>query len=196
MTTATGNVYRFRPPAPPQRIGSFGGTTPRGAVVADARTLLAVVDAHRLVALDLPTGVTHVRAGGIALDGPPARARAPGRRASSPAQLGMLLGIDAAGNERAHVAARQAACPRPRPASCCSAPLAQPDLKPSPPVVVDASGRVAFVRASGRAGVVSPEGRVEVASERVCAVPIAVLPAGDKRMLVACHDGGLWMYGE
>jgi hypothetical protein len=42
----------------------------------------------------------------------------------------------------------------------------------------------------------SKPGRVEVASERVCAAPVAVLPAGDRRMLVACHDGGLWMYGE
>jgi len=62
--------------------------------------------------------------------------------------------------------------------------------------VVDPVGRVAFVRSSGRAGTVSPEGRVEIASERICAAPVAVVPAGDKRMLVACHDGTLWMYGE
>ena len=67
----------------------------------------------------------------------------------------------------------------------------QVELKPSPPVVVDGYGRIAFVRAGGRVGVVAPEGHLEIASERVCGAPIAVLPAGDKRMLVACHDGGL-----
>jgi hypothetical protein len=74
--------------------------------------------------------------------------------------------------------------------------LGQVDAKPSPPPIVDPVGRVAFVRWSGRVGTVSPEGRVDVAAERVCAAPVAVVPAGDKRMLVACHDGGLWMYGE
>src|SRR5262245_60898482 len=44
VTTDTGSVYRFRPPAPPRKIGSFGGTTRRGALLADDRTLLAVVD--------------------------------------------------------------------------------------------------------------------------------------------------------
>jgi hypothetical protein len=63
-------------------------------------------------------------------------------------------------------------------------------------VVVDATGRIAFVRGNGRAGSVSPTGRVEVVSERICAAPVAVLPGGDRRMLIACHDGGLWMFGE
>jgi hypothetical protein len=70
------------------------------------------------------------------------------------------------------------------------------DLKPGPPLVIDATGRVAFVRSNGRAGVVAPGGRVELAAESVCAAPIAVTPAGDRRLLVTCHDGRLWMYGE
>src|SRR6185312_4383835 len=71
VTTVSGSVYRFRPPAQPRRIGTFGGTVGKGAVLADDRTLLAVVDGHRLVALDLPTGTAHVRTGGLPLDGPP-----------------------------------------------------------------------------------------------------------------------------
>ncbi len=194
ITTASGNVYRFRPPGAPRKVGSFGGTTARGAVLADGRTLLAVVDGHRLVALDLPTGTTHVRAGGIALDGPPAQD--PSGFSLVVAQLGVLLGVDAAGNERMHVVLD-------KPLGGLGGGLslggvmAPADLKPSPPVVVDGSGRVAFVRANGRAGVVWPDGHVEIASERACtSPPVAVLPAGDRRMLVACHDGALWMYGE
>jgi len=190
ITTAWGNVYRFRPPSAPRKVGWFGGTTARGAVLADRRTLLAVVDGRRLVALDLPSGTTHVRAGGLALDGPPAQDLV--GLSLLTAQLGVLLGIDAAGNERVHVTLDKP----PGGGLLPSNAFVQVDLKPSPPVVVDSAGRVAFVRASGRAGVVSPEGHVEIAAERVCVSPVAVLPAGEKRMLIACHDGGLWMYAE
>ncbi len=107
----------------------------------------------------------------------------------------MLLGVDGAGNERAHVLLDK---PPPGPAGGLGlgGAFVQVELKPSPAVVVDGYGRVGFVRSGGRVGVVAPEGHVEVASERICAVPVALVPAGDRRMLVACHDGGLWMYGE
>jgi hypothetical protein len=192
VTTAAGSVYRFRPPAPPHKVGSFGGTTQRGAALADERTLVAVVDGRRLVALDLPTGTTHVRAGGFAMDGPPTVG--PSGLTLIGAQLGMLVAVDAAGNERAHVMLDK---PPPAVGVLTAFGVASPaELKPGPPLVVDPAGRVAFVRANGRAGVVAPGGRVELASEGVCAAPIAVVPAGDRRMLVVCHDGRLWMYGE
>jgi hypothetical protein len=202
ITTLSGYVYRFRPPAQPRRIGSFGGATPRGAALADDRTLLAIVDSKRLVALDLPTGTAHVRTSGLAFDGPPA-VSAPDDTTSTriPAlamvgtQLGMLLGVDAMGNERTHAQLDKLPVLPPGSLSL-SGSFVQVELKPSPPVVVDALGRVAFVRFNGRAGVVAPDGHVEIASERVCAAPVAVLPGGERRMLVACHDGGLWMYGE
>jgi len=53
-----------------------------------------------------------------------------------------------------------------------------------------------FVRAGGRAGVVAPDGSVALAAERVCSAPVAVLPAGERRMLVACRDGTLVMLEE
>ena len=203
VTTVSGYVYRFHPPALPRRIGSFGGATSRGAALADDRTLLAVVDGKRLVALDLPTGTAHVRTSGLAFDGPPA-VSAPDDGTKTPAlamvgtQLGMLIGVDAMGNERTHVMLDKLPAV---PAGGLtigigSSSFVQVELKPSPPVVVDPVGRVAFVRFNGRAGVVAPDGRVDIASERVCAAPVAVVPGGEKRMLVACRDGGLWMYGE
>jgi hypothetical protein len=63
-------------------------------------------------------------------------------------------------------------------------------------VVLDPAGRIGFTRVDGRTGIVDPDGRVQIASERVCAAPVAVTPAGAGRMLVACKDGGLWMFGE
>jgi hypothetical protein len=111
-------------------------------------------------------------------------------------QVGGLLGVDAAGNERVRVALEK---PPPTLAGgVVGLPFGAPpvDLKSSPPVIVDPVGRIGFVRSNGRAGVVAPSGRVEIASEAVCASPVAVVPAGDRRMLVACHDGRLWMYGE
>ena len=204
VTAVSGNVYRFRPPAAPLKIGSFGGVATRGAMLADARTLVAVVDGRRLVALDLLTGAAHVRASGVPLDSPPALM--PSGLVVVSTQLGLLIGLDAAGNEKFHASLEKAA-PAPAPTGVIVGVTLTPaaaEMKPSPPVVIDPDGRVAFVRANGRAGLLTgiegkdprrAPGKV-VLSERVCAAPIAVVPAGDKRVLIACRDGGLWMYGE
>jgi hypothetical protein len=200
VTTASGSVYRFRPPAAPRKIGSLGGNPGRGGMLADDRTLVAVVDSRRVVALDLLTGTTYVRGGGLVFDGPPALG--PGGVLLVGTQVGILLGFDAAGNEKVHVMLDKAPPVAPgsilvaSPQGLPSTFLGAAELKPSPPVVVDAAGRVAFARSSGRVGLVSPEGKVALAGEHVCPSPVGVLPAGDKRLLVACHDGGLWMYGE
>ncbi|APR85062.1 Hypothetical protein A7982_10411 [Minicystis rosea] len=193
VTTASGAVFRFRPPALPRRVGTFGGYPTRGAMLADDRTLVAVVDGRRLVALDLPTGTTHVRGSGVVFDAPPALG--PGGLLIAATQLGLLLGIDAAGNERIHLSLDKSSSPIGVTTPSGSF-IAAADVKPSPPVIVDESGRIAFVRANGRAGVVSPEGKIVPMAERICASPIALVPAGEKRVLVACRDGGLWMYGE
>jgi hypothetical protein len=71
-----------------------------------------------------------------------------------------------------------------------------PEVRPSPAPIVDRQGRIAFVRAAGRAGVISPKGTLVLASERVCGSPLVALPAGEKKLLIACRDGGLWLYGE
>lgn len=202
VTTATGSVYRFRPPAAPRKIGSFGGVPSRGAMLADDRTLVAVVDGRRLVALDLPSGTLHVRASGLFFDGPPALGQGGVLFVATPA--GTLLGVDAAGNEKTLVPLDKPLAPAAGAAPGVSL-IGALELKPSPPVIVDSSGRVAFTRANGRTGLVTFSddaksgliaGHVTLVNERICAAPVGVLPAGDKRILVACRDGGLWMYGE
>jgi len=180
-------------------VGGLGLGCTAAAALADARTLLAVVDGRRVVALDLSTGTTNTRSGGSfgvgLFDGPPAVG--PGGMAITATTAGLLLGFDAGGDEQLRIAVD-----RPPPAPAGDGGPGIPsffgavEAKASPPVVVDREGRVGFVRAGGRAGVVAPDGSVALAAERVCSAPVAVLPAGERRMLVACRDGTLVMLEE
>jgi hypothetical protein len=214
FTTESGSVFAWRPPLGPRRLGSLGGFPRRGAVVTGARTLTAIVDSRRIVDFDLPTGVTHVRqsSGSAAqIDGPVTLG--PGGLLLAATQTGLLVGVDAAGNETVRIALEKAPTAPPPPAGpppggpggifggtvggAGSGFFGVPvEIKPSPAPMIDDEGRIAFVRASGRAGVIGPRGVLTLASERVCSSPIAALPAGQKRLLIACRDGGLWLYGE
>ncbi len=201
VTTESGGIYRFRAPAPPRRLGSFGGSVRRGATLEGDRTLLAVVDNRRLVAFDLVTGQPVARANAAPglFDAPSASL---GGLTYYVTQVGSLYSLDAAGVERPRAALEKPALGAAGPVGGFGGGFGGPgffatvELKPSPPIILDPQGRVGFLRANGRAGVVLPDGRVVVASERVCSAPIALQPAGEKRMVVACADGGLWMYGE
>jgi len=199
VTTESGTVYLFRPPGAPRRVGAFGGALRRGAVLADARTLLGVVEGKNLVALDLPTGTAHVRSGAVSgsgyFDGPPAVAFS--GRAVTGTYGGLLLEVDSSGAERALATLeKQLITGSPDAGAVAGGALLAVDLRQSPPVVVDPDGRVAFARVAGRVGVVAPDGAVAIVNERLCGTPLAVQPAGERRMLVACRDGTLWMIGE
>ncbi|WP_437586588.1 hypothetical protein [Sorangium sp. So ce1000] len=192
VTTESGAVLTWRPPGAPRRLGSLGGVPRRGAALADARTLLAVVDGRRLVALNLPTGTTAVRIGTAfgALDGPPAiGARGVAVVLST---TGLLLGVNASGDEGFRIAIDRPLGAPPADAGL-SGFFGPSEAKQSPPVVIDRAGRVGFVRAGGRAGVVEADGNVSIAAERVCSAPIAVVPAGEERMAIACRDGTVVM---
>lgn len=212
FTTESGSVFAWRPPASPRKLGNLGGFPRRGGVITGARTLTAIVDSRRIVDFDLPTGVTHVRANsgpGVQLDGPVTLG--PDGILLAATQQGLLLGVDAAGNELIRIALEKPAAMPP-----AAAAPGQPgpggsmvfgtggsgffgvpvEIKPSPAPLLDREGRIAFVRASGRAGVINPQGTLVLASERVCSSPLAALPAGEKRLLIACRDGGLWLYSE
>lgn len=200
-TGEQGGVFLLARPLSPRKLGELGGLPRGGAVLGDARTLFAIVDARRLVSLDLPTGNVQTRVGagsaGAFLDAPPT-ALGDGR-ALTATFSGMLFSLDTSGTEMviAIVEKPTGAPPADAGASALSAFLGAVELRPSPPVIVDRQGNVGFARASGRVGVVSQSGAVAVASERLCGVPIGLAPAGDGRMLVACRDGGtLFMLGE
>jgi hypothetical protein len=195
VTTESGVVYAWRPPGAPRRLGSFGGVPRRGAALADRRTVVAVVDGKVLVALDLVTGTTHVLASapaGALLDGPPAVS--PSGLALVSITSGLVVGVDAAGAERLRAAVdRTLAVPDGGALASFFGPV---EPKPSAPLVVDAAGRVAFARPGGRAGIVHPDATVTLATDRACGTPIAISPAGERRFLLACRDGVVWMLGE
>ena len=199
ITTDSGDVYTFRAPFAPRKVGSFGSAPRRGGVLADRRTLLGVVDGRRIVALDLPTGTTHVRAGAPAAGGlydAPVAVTAAGLAVTT-TYGGLLVGVDAAGTEKISIPVDKVVAPAADAgAAAPSSFLGTGELRASPPVVVDDEGRVAFARAGGRVGVVGPDGTVAIASSELCTQPSAVVPAGDRRLVVTCVDGQVWMFGE
>jgi len=214
VTTGSGAVYTFKPPGAPRKIGSFGGSVRKGAVRVDDRTLLAVVDGRRIVALDIPTGTTQTRAtAGLLLGGFDAPvAVGPGGAAVTGAFAGLILSFDASGNEKLRVSIDPSSSLTP--AAPTASPYAPPpypggpgssfgsgtfptmDMRPSPPVLVDADGRVAFVRANGRAGILAPDGNMTTLSERVCGRPVSIQPAGPKKVVISCEEGTVVMYSE
>lgn len=195
ITTETGAVYSWRPPGSPRKLGSFTGVARGGAALADARTLLAVVDGKALVALDLVTGRSHVRASapaGVSFDGPPTVGHSGLALVSGTS--GLLLGVDPADGERIRVALeRSAVLPD---AGAPASLFGAVDARSGPPLLVDAAGRVAFARPGGRCGLVRADAAVVLVAERVCGTPIALQPAGERRMLLACRDGVVWMLGD
>ena len=135
---------------------------------------------------------------------------APGGAAVTGAFAGLILSVDASGNEKLRVSIDPSlgAAPTAAPSAIPIGPgfgggggfgvstFPSIDMRPSPPVVVDADGRVAFVRANGRAGVISADGNMTLASERVCGRPISLQPAGSKKFVIACEEGTVAMYSD
>lgn len=93
--------------------------------------------------------------------------------------------------------------------------------RPDPPLLAGADGRFAFLRNSGRFGIVEstpvevkipgppgPNGekteisttvvraKVSVVGEHACQTPVAVVPAGEGRVVVACREGIVALYSE
>ena len=193
-TLESGAVVVFRPPLAPRIAGDFGGPVRRGAVVADARTLVAIVDGRRLVALDLKSSTLRTLWSTPSttdlIDAPPTLLGDGTLLITT--YGGLLLGIDRSGHEvRRSVVDRWIVGTR-----SDAGFVSGIDLKPSPPSVSDEGGRIVFARILGRLGVVSSEGALHVVTDRVCGSPLSVLPAGPGRFMIACRDGAIAVYGD
>lgn len=191
-TTDSGSVYSFHPPNLPRKVGSFGGPVRRGAVLEGKRTLLAVVGGKTVVGLDALTGLTYTRIGDMSLGSldEPIVLHPRGHVVLTYAS-GRLFTVDSTGTERMRALLDKGPADQ-----IPAAFFGTGDIRPSPPVVVDDSGNIAFVRQSGRVGIVRPDGTVSVTSERLCNNPIGLQPAGDRKLIVACRDGTIWMLGS
>lgn len=201
--TGTGVVYGWAPGREALRLGSFGGPVDGGATLADAHTLVAVIDGTRLAALDLTHGVVVSRAvapGGAYL-GPPSV------RGETAFVLGQAQGrtftvaIDASGQEVT------------RTLVATSPPVLLADGGTAPYIpaahsgtLVDAAGTIAFAASEGRIGVVTASGTVETLGETLCTrssnatkglgTIVALAPASrghgeSGAMLAICDNGAL-----
>ena len=199
-TTVSGVVYGWTPGREAVRVGSFGGPTDGGAAALDDHTLVAVVDATRIVALDVDRGVSVPRAGpapGFYLGPLAVRGSVVYGMLQTPTQT-FVVGIDAAGQETLRAAVAQQS------ALAVDGGVAVLVVPAHTGVLVDASGTVAFATPEGGVGVVDPSGVVNLAAETPCArgygragrgsTVAGLTPAGAGGLIVACDSGGVFRY--
>lgn len=184
-TTEIGRVVRWDGASEPRMLGRLGGSPTVGAALA-GRSLVTVVDAHRVVFFDVAlAAVTTVVELALQVD-PPALSRA--GEVVITTGSGALITLAPDGRELGRA---------PLPAGPARSLLggdAALLVASSPPVVLDDEGRVAFVRPTGEVGVVTAGGTT-VADERACAHPIALSESGG-RLVVSCSDGTIAVYGS
>jgi len=189
-TAQTGSVYAIDSGFA-KKIGSLGGDPGEaGASTPDGRTIVAVVDSQRIVALDLHTGAAETRFSVTdqSLHGPIVFGK--GDSIVLVTYGGVLLEIGANGARRIALETRAEALVTE------GGKVDFASLEDSPPPVTDSEGRIAFARVGGRVGVVSLEGGISMVSAPVCSSPAALAPAGSRRLVVACRDGSISMIGE
>jgi hypothetical protein len=176
--TAGGVVFLWTPGHAPRVAGSFGGALDGGAAALDGHTLVAVVDARRLVALDLDHADARVLATSAAgaLLGPPSlRADAAYVMEVSPGLL-RLVAVDPSGKLSSRslsvgpawvdtVGASTPAVGGNNPPGSGGVAQARPPVHSA--TLVDGSGRVAFAGPDGHVGVVFGDGLTEL-GEVVC----------------------------
>lgn len=194
----SGAVTWWRSPQRPEVLGSLGGPLfDGGPILASDRTLVAILSRSSVVAFDLlgrRSTLLYEVLRPSQLDGTPTLA---GDRLLFTTMPGVLVGLDPLGLE----VRRQALDPVAALVAPPVAPGAQPvprrfDRAPSPPLLADAAGRVVFLRADGRLGVASPEQVPRTITRTVCARPVAMVPAGQGRVLVTCRLGSVVMLGD
>lgn len=190
-TTQAGTVYRIHPSFITS-IGDLGGDPGEAGVsTTDGVHIFAVVDGQRLVTLDLATGSLDTRWG------------APDHSLLGPVIFGKESAlILSTATATLLVLAEAKAIPfrvamDPHPAQSPDAGRSDvPGVDESPPPLSDPQGRIAFARAGGRLGLVAPDGAVRMIEEPVCAAPVALVPAGHRRLAVGCRTGSIVMLGD
>lgn len=189
--TDRGNVLSWRGASAPSRIGSLGGEVDGWPALCSAHTLCASVNHHRLVGLDLDTGLRQVRFddASVTLLGSPAVTRT--HETVTVTADGLALGYSASGKETLRVGLIPGAL---APDAGITPTLVRRTTLP--PLIIDASGTLGFARPGLDAGVVTPAGDLHTAPGTACADPVGVFPAGPHRMVVACRSGLVWLVGD
>lgn len=187
VTTDGGDVMRWSFSLPPHRIGTFRGSVREGFVRSSKGELLAVVDGQRLVAMDPTTGVAVTRWFVVGLEGPPTVGESGTVHVASHA--GIVYSSESTTLDR------EVALDTSPDVSEGDGGVIPSYGLPSPPLLADRSGQVAFVRADGRVGVISTNGTVRFASRSSLATPVDLAAAGPNRFVVVCRTGDIFLYG-
>lgn len=181
-----GEVLEWKPPASPNKLASFSGRIDEGAALAGPERVTAIVDHQRLCDLDLKTATRTVRVDSAdPVQGPPTLLASGETRIVT--FSGLMLGHDRSGNETTRIALEP---------SIVGSDGGLVGFTPAPPLIADAQGRIGFVRPGLEAGVVLPNGNLVSASGAACGDPLSLVPAGPKRMLLACRSGLVFMLGD
>jgi hypothetical protein len=172
--TADGFVFSWKPGQNPTLAGSFGGALDGGAAALDPGTLVAVVDARRLVALDLDHADARVLATSAAgmLLGPPSAGASEVYVMEVAPAVTRVLAVDASG---ALTAFSLGVGPM---STDADGGVGHARLPVHTATLVDGSGRVAFAGPDGHVGVVSAGGMTDL-GETVCgrgAPPLGASP--------------------
>ncbi len=185
--TESGKVLVWSPPIGPRVLGTLRGVAREGMALDRGTRLFAIVDHQRLCVFDLNTAVGQTTFSIFGLEGPPAiDARGV---AYATTYSGLLVGVSSHGDVLR--------IPLDTGASDGSVEDAGITwnlyTRYSPPVIVDRSGRIAYVRPDGRFGVVS-RGRSSE-PKRLCPDPTSLVAGGAGKVIVACRGGSIWMFG-
>lgn len=197
VATRDGDLWRWAPPGAPRRVGSFGGQVDAGVAKVSARTVVGVVERERVVGLDLMTGATTLLLSAAAFVAPleDTVTLTPSGVLLATSVVGEVAGVDARGALVQRGALEKV--PTMFTTDAGVPPMfRRARMASSPPLVADPSGRVAFARNSGKVGVLSSDGAVITAAPRQCARPVAILPAGEARFIVACRSGSVALFGD
>ncbi|MEP7051320.1 MAG: hypothetical protein ABJB12_13250 [Pseudomonadota bacterium] len=161
-------------------VGSLGGTVPEGGAVQGAK-VLAVVDGHKLVSLELSTGtlITLATEPALSLSGPPALFDNHGSALIADGGLVSVRGADGTETLRVSIAAASLAFD-----------AAARGLRAAV-LVSDGVGGVAAAQSGSDALVLSSDGRAHRIDNSACLDPFRPTPTRDG-IVFACRSGQLF----
>ncbi|MBX3188706.1 MAG: hypothetical protein KF819_16935 [Labilithrix sp.] len=193
--STTGAVFGWTPGREPVRVGSFGAPTDGGAALADATTLLAVIEGNHLVELDLARGARSTRAiaaQGLYLGPPAVRSGGAATLIAMTQSRELVVTIAPSGQETMAPVGSFTKPPLP---DGGVPPLVAPLHTQTAPIV-DPRGAVAFVTPTdGRVGIISADGALDAVGELICTRSGAsngvagLTPFGKGAFAVTCNNG-------
>ncbi|HVW29539.1 MAG TPA: hypothetical protein VHC69_29450 [Polyangiaceae bacterium] len=177
LSTETGRVFEWTPPASPRAVGNFGGKPTSEVVASTATTLLTVVRNSTLVEIDVRDGARTLLAGlapDAVIDTP---ALTPSGELRLMTRSGWLLGYS-----KSHETFRHSTTPP------STLPVFNyPDAMLPP--LVDPAGSIAYVTSAATVGVALPDGEIRTAVLSECGAPSALVPVGRRVLAAFCRSG-------